>query len=112
MKATSLGTFAALIAAIGGAAALHAGDVTGKVTLNGTPPPEKEITPLSKDASCGKIRPQAPMTRHYVVGADKGLGNVFVYVKKGLEGKTFPAPAEKPVIDQAGCLYEPYVIGA
>jgi len=87
-------------------------DVTGKVTLKGTPPPEKEITPATKDANCGKLISKAPMTRHYMVGADSGLGNVFVYVKAGLEGKTFPAPADKALIDQVNCLYEPYVIGA
>jgi hypothetical protein len=104
-----LSAFCALSAII---PATFAGDLSGKVTLKGTPPAEKEITPLSKDANCGKIRAQSPTTRHYVVGADNGLANVFVYVKKGLEGKTFPVPAEKPVIDQVGCLYEPYVSGA
>src|SRR5687767_3186664 len=102
---------AALCAASACIPAVSAGDLAGKVDLKGTPPAEKEITPLAKDANCGKIRPQASTRRHYVVGEGHGLANVFVYVKKGLEGKTFTAPSEKPVIDQVGCLYEPYVIG-
>lgn len=89
---------------------LTAAEVTGKVTLKGTPPPEKAIAPLKADANCGKANPAAEVkTRLYVVGADNGLANTLVYVKKGLEGKTFTAPAEKPLIDQKGCMYEPYV---
>lgn len=39
------------------------------------------------------------------------LANVFVYVKSGLEGKSFPAPAEKKRVDQHGCLFTPRVLG-
>jgi len=98
-------------AAIGAAMTLHA-DVTGKVTLKGTPPPEKEITPLKADPNCGKLVSGTPMTRHYVVGADAGLGNVFVYVKNPPADAKGKAPAVTPVMDQKNCLYEPYVLGA
>jgi hypothetical protein len=64
-----------------------AGDVTGKVTLKGTPPPEKTI---AYDDTCSKLNPTVPTTRHYVVGKDNGLANVFVYISKGLEGKNSP----------------------
>jgi hypothetical protein len=50
-------------------------------------------------------------TRHYVVGPDGGLANVFVYIKKGLEGRRFAPPKEIPVLDQIDCLFEPYVVG-
>ena len=89
-----------------------AGDVTGSVSLKGTPPPEKPITPLMADVNCGKSASGIVTTRHFVVGANSGLGNVFVYVKAGLEGKKFEAPAQKTVIDQVGCLYQPYVSGS
>jgi hypothetical protein len=89
-----------------------AGDVVGKISLKGTPPAEKPIAPLMADANCGKAVKGAVTTRHYVVGADSGLGNVFVYVKAGLEGKKVEAPASKTIVDQVGCLYEPYVSGA
>lgn len=95
-----------------GTSTLFAGDVTGTVTLKGTPPPEKPIAPLMADVNCGKAAKGTVTTRHYVVGAASGLGNVFVYVKAGLDGKKFDAPATKPVVDQVACLYEPYVIGA
>jgi len=84
-----------------------AADITGKVTLKGTPPPERTIE--FTDATCGKLHPKPVTTRHYVVGADKGLANVFVYIKQGAQ-KT-PAAGEGPLLDQVGCMYEPYVMG-
>jgi hypothetical protein len=83
-----------------------AGDVTGKVTLKGSPPAEKAIT---FDDTCSKLHPTVSTTRHYVVGADNGLANVFVYISKGLEGKKFTAPTQAVELDQIGCNYEPYV---
>src|ERR1035441_5848212 len=67
-----------------------AGDVTGKVTLKGTPPPEK---PITFDETCSKLSPTVTTPRHYVVGKDGGLANVFIYISKGLEGKKFTPPA-------------------
>jgi hypothetical protein len=85
-----------------------AGDLSGKVTLKGTPPPE---TPIQYDDTCSKLKPAVPTTRRYVVGKDNGLANVFVYISKGLEGKTFTAPTEAVLLDQVGCNYNPYVFG-
>ena len=67
-----------------------AGDVTGKVTLQGTPPPEKNI---AFDDTCSSLHPTVNTTRHYVVGKDHGLANVFIYISKGLEGKKFTPPS-------------------
>src|SRR5688572_5310841 len=98
--------FAALAASL---QIISAGDVTGKITLKGTPPPEKEI-PL--DAGCGKLHPtNKPKTRLYVVGAGGELADTFVYVKDGLTGKQFPVPEKAALIDQVGCEYVPYVSG-
>jgi plastocyanin len=85
-----------------------AADVTGKVTLKGTPPPEKEIAFVD---ACIPLNSAPVTTRHYVVGKDNGLKNVFVYISKGCEGKTFPPPAEPVVLDQTKCMYQPYVMG-
>ena len=94
-------TLAALVGTVAQAA-----EISGKVKLTGTPPPEKTITP---DAMCGKLAPNGLATRHYVVGADKGLGNVFVYVKEG--AKPTPATGPGATLDQVGCEYQPYVMG-
>src|SRR4026209_2596554 len=83
-----------------------AADITGKVTLKGTP---KAEIPIQLDAMCGKIHTAPAPPHHYVVGADKGLANVFVYIKQGAQ-KT-PATGEGPTLDQTGCMYEPYVMG-
>lgn len=86
-----------------------AGDVTGKITLNGTPPPEKVITPLKEDATCGKLVSGTPMTRFYVVGANKELADVVVVIK-GLEGKSTGAGAAPAKLDQKGCEYIPAIL--
>ena len=39
------------------------------------------------------------------------LRNVFVYVKTGLEGKSYEVPSEPIVVDQNGCHYNPHVQG-
>src|SRR5580704_5807463 len=74
-----------------------AGDITGKVTLKGTPPPERTI---AYDDTCSKLHPTVLTTRHWVVGKDNGLANVFVYISKGLEGKKFTPPTDIVTLDQ------------
>lgn len=85
-----------------------AGDIVGKVTFVGTPPPE--IT-IAYDDNCSKLDPKEKTTRHYVIGKDNGLADVFVYISKGLEGKKFTPPTTPVEIDQVGCNFEPYVAG-
>lgn len=96
----------------GGTATPGGSVVMGTVVLTGSPPAEKAITPITADPLCSKLYTAPPMTRNYVTGAGGGLANVFVYVKTGLEGKTFPVPTEPALVDQVGCLYVPYVVGA
>jgi len=103
----SMFKFAAAVAVT--ALPLTAAEVTGKVTLKGTPPPATVIGAVKADANCGKVAQGDAKTRTYVVGAEGALANTVVYIKKGLEGKTFPAPSSKPEIDQKWCMYYPYV---
>ena len=84
-----------------------AGDIVGKITLKGTPPPERDI-PM--DPHCGKLHP-TKKTRLYIVGPNGELADTFIYVKEGLGGKTFPVPTEPKLIDQVDCEYVPYVSG-
>lgn len=95
-----------LAAATCAATSLSAAEISGKVKLKGTPPAEISI---QMDDACGKLQPKPPTTRHYVVGADSGLGNVFVWIKEG--AKPAPAKGESPVLDQSACMYQPYVMG-
>ena len=85
-----------------------AGNITGKVTLKGTPPAEKEITQVKDDVNCGKLHTEAVKTRFYVVGAGGELADTVVMLK-GITGKSAGASAPPLVIDQKGCEYIPYV---
>ncbi|HEX4264345.1 MAG TPA: carboxypeptidase regulatory-like domain-containing protein [Verrucomicrobiae bacterium] len=101
----------ALLTAIGVAGLAQwasAADITGTVTLNGTPPPEREITPLNNDPVCGKLNSGKVSTRFFEVGANKGLGDVIVMLK-GVPGKA-DASAAPVVVDQKGCLYTPQIL--
>ena len=56
--------------------------------------------------------PEVPaLATDFGVDADKKVKNVFVYIKSGLEGKTFKAPKQPAVLDQKGCVYIPHVLG-
>lgn len=86
------------------------GSISGKVTLNGKAPAEKPIK-LDGTPDCKAMHSSEITTTHYVVDANGNLANVFVYVKDGLAGQKFEAPKAAVVLDQAACLYKPYVIG-
>lgn len=90
------------------AAALHsasAADITGTITLKGTPPPEKEI---QLTADCGPLHKTPVKTRFYSVNAKGQLADVVV-VLKGANLKSTGAPAAPAALDQIGCEYIPYV---
>jgi len=98
----------ALAPSYGGATTSPAG-ISGRVWLTGVPPPEIPIH--LEGTTCGSLHLQPFSTRHYVVTHDGGLANVFVYIKQGLENLTFPVPTNRPVLNNQGCLFEPYVMG-
>lgn len=101
-----LGTVAG-VALLTGVGSASAADIVGKITLTGTPPPER-VLPL--DPSCGKLWPtEKPKTRFYLVGEDNGLADVFVYLRSD-ELKAEP-PSKPVLLDQKGCEYLPYVLG-
>lgn len=89
--------------------AAAAADITGTVTLNGTPPPERAITPLKDDPTCGKFYTEMPTTHFFVVGPNKELADVIVMLK-GVTGKSTGSSAPPAVIDQKGCLYGPQIL--
>src|SRR5437867_3687269 len=70
------------IVAFGVCQTASAAEITGKVKLKGTPKPEVTID-MSGTPYCGKAHDKPVTTRHFVVSPDKGLANVFVYVKEG-----------------------------
>jgi plastocyanin len=90
------------------APAADAGGVSGSITFAG----QDTDTPIAMNADpvCASLH-STPVDTNEIAAKDGKLANVFVYVKSGLEGKTFPAPAEKKELDQQGCLYTPRVMG-
>ena len=86
-----------------------AGEITGTITLKGTSPKEKDITPLKEDANCGKLHTDMPTTHFYVVGAQDALADVVVSVQ-GISGKSTGAAAPTVELDQKGCEYVPQIL--
>ena len=85
-----------------------AGNITGMVTLEGSAPAAEAIR-MNSDPVCLKAATDTE-TEYYVVGSEGGLGNVFLYVKEGLQG-SFPAATDTLVLEQKGCRYIPHVFG-
>ena len=91
-----------------GLQATPAADITGTITLKGTPPKEKDITPLKEDATCGKMHTDMPTTHFYVVGPKGELADVVVSLQ-GISGKSTGASAPAAALDQKGCEYVPSI---
>jgi plastocyanin len=87
-----------------------AGDISGKVTFDGTPPKAPRLR-MDADRVCKAAHKEPVTGEEVVVNADGTLRNVLVYVKEGLGGKKFDTPAKKIVFDQKGCIYTPHVLG-
>ena len=87
-----------------------AGSISGRVTIEGSVPPNASIT-MSADPVCGSANKDGAQAETYVV-KDGGLENVFVYVKDGLGNKyLFDTPTTPVKIEQKGCRYVPHVVG-
>lgn len=84
--------------------------VSGKVMFEGDVPPN-ELIDMSSDPTCLYSHENQVDTEAVLVNEDGSLRNVFVYVKSGLEGRSFDAPAEPAELDQRGCQYVPHVQG-
>jgi plastocyanin len=87
-----------------------AGDITGIITLKGTAPAAKEITPIKDDPNCAPLYPNGlPKTRFYVVGANGELADVIISLK-GVSGQSTGANAAPLTLDQKGALYTPQIL--
>jgi hypothetical protein len=86
------------------------GSITGKVAFTGTAPKAKAIL-MDADSVCAAKHKEPVYPETVVANKNATLRNVFVYVKTGLEGKTFAVPTDPVTIDQDGCQYKPHVMG-
>jgi len=87
-----------------------AGTISGKILFAGKKPALKKVD-MDEDPQCAKLHKSAVYSAPVAVNGKGTLANVFVYVKQGLEGKQFEAPAEPVTMDQRGCWFEPRVLG-
>ncbi len=90
--------------------------VSGKILFDGDPPPRDEIPAekiaAAKDSFCEKHHSDAPvLTEDLIVGDDKAIRNVLVYVKSFPDEWTHSAPTDTVTIDQVNCAYVPHVVG-
>jgi plastocyanin len=84
------------------------GEVTGTVTLSGTPPVFKSIN-MSAEPYCSKANPK-PVMPQDVVDTNGDLDNVIVYVKDDLSKYSFDTPKDPVVLNQRNCMYDPHVV--
>ncbi|HEV8632537.1 MAG TPA: carboxypeptidase regulatory-like domain-containing protein [Thermoanaerobaculia bacterium] len=85
--------------------------VAGKVTYDGAVPKLPPVS-MSADPTCAAKHTSAVANPVLELGANKELGNVFVYVKSGLpDNATWAPPTTAAAIDQNGCMYVPHVVG-
>ena len=109
MRTFSL-AFALLLSLLFVASAI-AGNVNGKISFAGAKPAVTKIK-MNADPKCVKLHGGKEVEAEAVVINGNGtLKNVFVYVKSGLAGKTFPVPSNPVTFDQKGCVYNPHVLG-
>jgi plastocyanin len=88
-----------------------AGELTGTVMLEGTPPKNEPIK-MNADPVCMRENPTPQFQETFITSDDgKTLGNVFVYVKDGLGNYVFDTPTQPVEIDQKNCRYHPHVFG-
>ncbi len=87
-----------------------AGVLKGTVRFVGRKPARKPID-MSGDPACAEAHHGKAYDKSIVVNPNGTLANAFIYIKGGLEGKTFEVPATPVAIDQRGCLFHPRVMG-
>ena len=78
--------------------------------FTGKKPPSKKVN-MDEDPQCAKLHASAVTDDSVAVNSNGTLANVFVYLKQGLEGKTFAPANEMVEINQKGCWFGPRVLG-
>jgi plastocyanin len=83
--------------------------VTGSVMIEGKVGNPKNV---SLTPECAQLHGGLPLkAQDAVVDGKNRVKWAFVWISKGLEGRQFPVPTEKVLVDQVGCCYTPHVLG-
>ena len=113
MRGTANGLRLAVLVAVAvwPGVAVAASTVTGTVTFDGKAPALKPLA-MDADPACAKKHTAPVPSEMLVLGNGNTMGNIIVWVSKGLpDGKTWPAPKTPVTLDQNGCQYKPHVQG-
>ncbi len=85
--------------------------IAGKVSFKGSAPRMRRIAMGAVPECEGLHKGKVVVSEQVVLSEDGTLSNVFVYIKKGLEGMTFETPSNAGHLNQKGCIYTPHVLG-
>jgi len=98
-----------VLAVVAASSSLFAGDIKGKITFKGTPPPNPVIRDFATDLSCGKLVKKDEVIPYCVLGPGGELADVFVTIQE-MSGKSTGASAPPVILDQTNCAYSPFVL--
>ena len=88
--------------------------VVGVVKFDGPRPKRKPIQMREKGgklSDCHKLHKTPILEENQIVSKSGEVANVFIYVKKGLAKKKYPAPKEPAILNQVDCMFRPRVQG-
>lgn len=88
-----------------------AGNLKGRISFAGEAAAPKELS-VKGNPECAALHANGTILSEELLVKDGGLKNAFVYIKEGLEGYTFPVPAEPVIVSNEKCVYVPHVAGA
>jgi hypothetical protein len=92
--------------------ATHPGNtIIGRVTLRGTPPPERAIA-LNSTPSCPALQTNPPTTQDFIVGTNGEFANVFVSLAGRVNTQPSAASLTNRVLTLAECKMTPLLSGA
>ena len=87
------------------------GTINGSIAFGGDTP-EPTVLQMAADPYCLTAHAgQDVVAQRLVVNENSTLRYVFVYVKEGLEDKSFVSPGGNVELSQEGCMYNPHMIG-
>ena len=88
-----------------------AGVLRGKVFFDGQVP-APQMQSVKGNPECAALHQGGQIASEELVSSNGLLQNVFVYVKQGLEDRSFTAPSTPVTISNKTCAYVPHVSGA
>ena len=105
---------AAVLFLLGLGATALARDVDGVVRFEGPKPRQRKVSMWEKGgkkSACHGFHKTGLLDQSLLIGEKRGLANVFIYVKQGVEKKKFDPPKKPVVLVQDKCVFRPRILG-